>query len=85
MPPLIFDLWPHQEDTVRDRLDLSVFYLLGGLGFLVLAAIVFFISPQRDAITLLTAFGMLAAGILAITAFLGIRRNRVPPRPPSRG
>ncbi|HST88369.1 MAG TPA: hypothetical protein VLJ14_08330 [Ktedonobacterales bacterium] len=64
---------------MRDRLDLSVFYLLGGLGFLVLAAIVFFTSPQRDAITVLTAFGMLAAGILAITAFFGIRRHRVPP------
>lgn len=64
---------------MRDRLDLSVFYLLGGLGFLALAAIVFFTSPQRDAITVLTAFGMLAAGILAITAFFGIRCNRVPP------
>ncbi len=70
---------------MRDRLDLSVFYLLGGLGFLVLAAIVFFTSPQRDAITLLTALGMLAAGILAIIAFLGIRRHRAPPLPPSRG
>ena len=65
-----------------NRLNLSVFYLLGGLGFLVLAAIVFLSSPQRDAITLLSASGMLLAGLLAITAFFGIRRNRAqPPRP----
>ena len=71
-----------QEITVPNRLNLSVFYLLGGLGFLVLAAIVFLSSPQRDAITLLSASGMLLAGLLAITAFFGIRRNRAqPPRP----
>jgi hypothetical protein len=67
---------------VPNRLDLSLFYLLGGLGFLALAAIVFFVSPQRDIITLMTAFGMLVAGLLALTAFFGIRRNRAqPPRP----
>ena len=71
----------HQEVTVRERLDLAVFYLLGGLGFLVLAAIVYFTSPQRDPITLLTAAGMLVAGLLAITAFFGTRRGRTrPPR-----
>jgi hypothetical protein len=56
--------------------DLSIFYLLGGLGFLILAAMLVIASPPHDAGTFLPEAGVALAGILAIVAYAGLRRSR---------
>jgi membrane associated rhomboid family serine protease len=61
---------------VSNQRDLSVFYLVGGIVFVLLAVLTFAISPRRDSSVLLTSAGMALAGVLAIMAFLGIRRTR---------
>lgn len=58
------------------RRDLSIFYLLGGIGFIVLAVFSLAISANRDSTTLLTSGGMALAGALAIIAYFGTRRGR---------
>jgi hypothetical protein len=50
---------------------LAYCYLLGGIGFLVLAVILFFTSSPRDGLTLLTIAGVVVAGILALIAYRG--------------
>jgi hypothetical protein len=50
---------------------LAYCYLLGGIGFLVLAVILFFTSSPRDGLTLLTIAGVAVAGILALIAYRG--------------
>lgn len=56
--------------------DLSIFYLLGGIGFILLGVFSLAISANRDSTTLLTSGGMALAGALAIVAYFGIRRSR---------
>ncbi len=54
---------------------LSYCYLVGGIGFLVLAVILFFTSSPRDGLTLLTIAGVAVAGILALIAYRGTSRT----------
>lgn len=56
--------------------DLSIFYLLGGIGFILLAVFSLVISSNRDTTTLLTSGGMALAGVLAILAYFGTRSGR---------
>ncbi len=53
--------------------DTSVFYLLGGIGFFILAVILFIISPIRDAGALVPIGGITLAGVLSIVAYFGTR------------
>jgi hypothetical protein len=55
--------------------DASVFYLLGGISFFILALILYIISPQRDAGTLLPLAGIAVAGALSLVAYFGTRRK----------
>lgn len=50
---------------------LSYCYLAGGVGFLILAVILFFTSSPRDGLTLLTIAGVALAGVLALIAYRG--------------
>jgi hypothetical protein len=54
---------------------ISYCYLVGGIGFLVLAVILFFTSSPRDGLTLLTIAGVAVAGILALIAYRGTSRT----------
>jgi hypothetical protein len=53
--------------------DASVFYLLGGISFFILAVILFILSPRHDAGTLLPVGGIAIAGALEIVAYVGTR------------
>jgi hypothetical protein len=56
--------------------DLSVFYLLGGIGFVALAVILLVSGPQPGTDSVLGIGGTLLAGLLLIVAYVGLRRNR---------
>ncbi len=56
--------------------DLSVFYLLGGIGFVALAVILLLSKPQPGTDSVLGIGGTLLAGLLLIVAYVGLRRNR---------
>ena len=57
--------------TMANKRLLSYCYLVGGIGFLILAVILFFTSSPRDGLTLLTIAGIAVAGVLAIIAYWG--------------
>ena len=61
---------------MSNQRDLSVFYLIGGIGFVLLGILAYAISPQHDTSVLLTSAGMALAGLLAIAAYAGMRRAR---------
>jgi hypothetical protein len=64
------------EAVVSNQRDLSVFYLLGGIGFIALGIFFFVASPQHDSSALLGAGGMVLAGVLVLSAYLGLRRHK---------
>jgi hypothetical protein len=56
--------------------DLSVFYLLGGIGFLATAVILFVTGPKSGMDSVLGIGGELVAGVCLIVAYFGMRRAR---------
>jgi hypothetical protein len=64
------------EACVSNQRDLSVFYLLGGIGFLAIAAILFITGPKSGLDSVLGVGGELVAGLLLIVAYVGMRRSR---------
>jgi hypothetical protein len=56
--------------------DLSIFYLLGGIGFLALAVTLLVSGPQPGTDSVLGIGGTLLAGLLLIVAYIGLRRTR---------
>jgi hypothetical protein len=72
MPDLSLD--KEYTSIMSNRRILAYCYLLGGIGFFVLAVILFVTSTQRDGLTLLTIAGVVLAGILALIAYRGVSR-----------
>lgn len=56
--------------------DLSVFYLLGGIGFLATAVILFVAGPKSGMDSVLGVGGELVAGIFLIIAYFGMQRAK---------
>jgi uncharacterized membrane protein len=66
----------------------AVFYLTGGIGFIIAALILYFSSPQHDSLSLVLMAGLIIGGLMAIYSFFGLRREAnadatPPPTPPT--
>jgi hypothetical protein len=61
---------------VSNQRDLSIFYLLGGIGFLALAFILYLSGPLSASDSVFGVGGALVAGIFLIIAYIGMRRAK---------
>lgn len=64
------------EEPVSKPRNLSVCYLLGGIGFLAIAAILFVTGPKSGMDSVLGIGGELLAGVCLIVAYVGLRRAK---------
>ncbi len=64
------------EECALGNHDLSIFYLLGGIGFIVLAVILFVSGPKSGMDSVLGVGGELLAGVFLIVAYFGMRKAR---------